>query len=141
MIGYDMKLADAKKKYTISKRDAGYSINEFNKDGRIQGPFRVGTGYDYRYEFSRTAEDKRVFIPETLDGKTVCHVAVKTLPEDAIVLCNAAQFGKLGRAQKVSTACAWLSGTDGFQEDEIQAIGKFIKGYSDHYPTFIEIKK
>ncbi len=129
--GYDMKLADAKKKYTVSKRDAGYSINEFNKDGRIQGPFRVGTGYDYRYEFSRTVEDKRVFIPETLDGKTVCHVAVKTLPEDAIVLCNASQFGKLGRAQKVSTACAWLKGTDGFQEDEIQVIGKFIKGYAE----------
>ena len=125
VISYDISYKEARSRYNFSKRNTGYSINDFNKDGRIDGPLLP----DYNYVFSKYAEDKSktVFIPNTIDGKPVGHVAVKTLPFDAVVLCDAATFSKLDRKVKASTSVAYLEDSTPFKEDEAGKILEFIR--------------
>lgn len=118
-----MSAAEAKKYFKYSKRSTGISINEF------KGIFAkwISQG-NYESYFLKGVSNKLV-LPDTIDGKTVGHIAHTMLPDDAVIFCNDFVFQKLKRTVRVSTACAYLKDATEFPDIEIEEIRKFIAKY------------
>ena len=126
---YDISLKELRKVCTVTSRNTGYSINSFSKDGRIAGPLWINNAYVY--QFNRGISDKHIFIPNTIDGRNVGHVAVKTIPEDAVIICSAEMFRKLSKSQKASAGIEYLKNPSVFYADEIEEIKAFMKKNPD----------
>jgi len=105
-VSYNISMKEAKKGFSITGRVDGWSINRFkeNKDG-----------------------SKIIFIPDTIDGEEICHVAVKKIPLDAVVVCSGRKFSLLDKMIKANTAVVYLEGNVQFGNDEEERILDFIK--------------
>lgn len=119
----------AKEHFTISKHKDTYEITGFFGVGYRQGTWGKGSGYEYYFYDDKTSRE--ITIPEEIDGLPVTKVAVKCLPEDAVVFCRGELFAKLTRGTKASTARAYLEDPSRFVEDEAEQIKKFLKKYSE----------
>ena len=119
----------AKERFTISKHKDTYEITGFSGVGYRQGTWGKGSGYEYYFYDDKTPRE--IVIPEEIDGLPVTKVAVKCLPEDAVVFCRGELFAKLTRGTKARTARAYLEDPSRFAEDEAEQIKKFLKKYSE----------
>ena len=119
----------AKERFTISKHKDTYEITGFSGVGYRQGTWGKGSGYEYFFYDDKTPRE--IVIPEEIDGLPVTKVAVKCLPDDAVVFCRGELFAKLTRGTKASTARAYLEDPSRFAPDEAEQIKKFLKKYSE----------
>ena len=119
----------AKQRFTISKHKDTYEIKGFSGVILRRGTFGKGSGYEYYFSDAKTPRE--IVIPEEIDGLPVTKVAVKCLPDDAVVFCRGEVFVKLTRATKASTARAYLEDPSRFAADEAEQIKKFLKKYSE----------
>lgn len=120
---YDISLKELRKTCTVTSRNTGYSINDFAKDGRIRWVMNNGKS---EHVFAEWVTDKKIFIPDTIDGKNIGHVAFKSIPDDAVIVCSDTQFGKLNKLQKAATAVGYLLTPEIFGDDEAERIRDYI---------------
>ena len=132
-VSYNISMKEAKKRFSITGRVDGWSINRFkeNKD-----------------------ESRIIFIPDTIDGEEISHVAIKKIPSDVVIICSGKKYSLLDKTVKSNTAVAYLEGNVQFGNDEEERILDFIKKNSSEvakvlvnsndpslYLRFIELAK
>ena len=127
MIRMDKKTA--RSKFTLSKHHDTYEIKGYSGVTFREG--RVFKGSGYEYFFVDTRIPREITIPDEIDGMPVVKVAVKCIPEDAVVFCNGQLYAKLPRLTKANTARVYLEEPSRFSSDEAEQIEAFIKKYSD----------
>ena len=119
----------AKEKFVLSKHKDTYEIKGFSGVSFRSAPGHKGSGYEYFFGSDRIPRE--IVIPDEIDGLPVTKVAVKCLPDDAVVFCRGELYAKLTRPVKAGTARAYLEDPFRFAEDEAEQIGIFIKKYSE----------
>ena len=119
----------ARKQFDISKRGEAYEIKGFAGVLYKIGPASKGSGYEYF--FASRSVSREIVIPDEIDGLPVTKVAVKCVPDDAVVFCRGTVYAKLPRAAKAGTARVFLENPSRFETDEAEQIEQFIKKYSE----------
>ena len=114
--------------FEIAKHGDSYEIKGFANVVFRSAPGK-GSGYEYYFGSDRTPRE--IVIPDQIDELPVTKVAVKCLPDEAIVFCRGDLYPKLTRGTKASTARTYLEDPTRFDADEAEQIKAFIKKYSD----------
>ena len=120
---------DALSKFEVSKHKGTYEIKGFTGVTFRVGAAHKGSGYEYYFASDRFSRE--ITIPDEIDGLPVTKVAVKFIPDDAIVFCSGQLFAKLPRGAKASTARVWLEDPSRFKADETEQIKAFVKKYGE----------